>query len=59
MVEKYFDGNILGITCLKRFSGLIFAVQDANYTIRFFRLETMMDSTEETFKEKLILLEIL
>ena len=58
MMEKMSDVDIIAITCLTRFNGEIFAYQDVNFTIRFARLKTMIDSHEETDISKLILLEI-
>ncbi len=36
MVENFCEEDITGLTCLKRFSGIIFAVQDAGYDLSFF-----------------------
>lgn len=58
MVEQFCDEDCVAITSLKRFNGIIFCVQDEAFTLRFFRLETMVKSTEMTEHRKLVLYEI-
>lgn len=58
MVEEFMDDTILGITSLKQYKGKFVVAQDAQFTIKLFDIDLLIDSAVMTDPKKLAQLEI-